>query len=187
MWIFFTWVACIIIFLTGEFLLIKSHDRSWKAGIRELQTREFALRTYNLCERMKQSAAMLQVVIHEPSFVPLVNGNVDIQGECHAASLTEAQKIMAEVETQLLIDPTAKPFREKYTELWNTFNEYIITYLYEPPGIWHAKKTCSLEQTIDTLALEVRLLADNHLERLDTRPLLTEIPVYIWSSSYNNL
>lgn len=171
MWMFFTLVACSMLLLAGEFLLIKSHDRNWKAGIRELHAREFALRTYNHCERMKQSAAILQVVIHEPSFVPLVNCDVDNQDERHAASFIEAQKVMAEVEAQLLIDPIAQPFREKYTELWNVFNEYVITYLYEPPGTGYTKKICSLEQTIDKLSLEVRSLADNHLERLDTQAL----------------
>jgi len=133
---------------------------------------------------MKQSAAILQVVIHKPPFIPLVNCDVDNQDERHAASFIETQKVMAEVEAQLLIDPTAKPFREKYTALWNVFNEYVITYLYEPPGTGYTKRICSLEQTIDRLSLEVRSLADSHLERLDTQAVLTEIPVYIWSSKF---
>lgn len=181
MWIFVTWVVCIIILISGEFLLIKSHDRRWAAGIRELNARETALRIYDLCERMKHSTAILQATVHENTSAPLPDGDVDKQDDFHAASYPEAQKVIAQVEGQVLIDPIAKPFREPYSELWNAFNEYVIADLYEPPGIGHTKKIFSLEQKIDELSIEVRSLAENHLERLDTLADLTEIPEHLWS------
>lgn len=156
----------------GNHYLTEALDRRWLAEQRGLYAREEAQRIRNLYGKMAQSAATLQSITHERTFVSILDGTVEQRNKRHADALLVADNEIREVGGQLIVEPAARPVREKFIELRGAFDRYLNADNSEPAGVGRVEKVRELEQEIDRLALEVQDLAERHLEHLSTPPSL---------------
>lgn len=160
----------------GARLNSRSQDRRLLAEQQSIYARERAAQLRNLYSRMAQSAATLQAIVYERNYVTTADGTIEMRDKRHATMLNDAQRVIAEIGGEIIVEPAIDAVRESYTALRKEVTKYQIAEELEPAGIQRAEKIRVMEQEIGRLSLEVGDLGRAHLHNLDTPPALAPAP-----------
>ena len=178
MWNFLDVCAGGVLALIGAYFgnrgRVKAEDRRWRATEKSKHSVRTAERLSKLYSPLVQAAATIQSVAYEMQFLSTVDGTVEKREKRHAQMLNAAHLAVTNVGGKLLIDKDARPIRALYESLRKTFDSYLSTLNFEPPGTEKAKKVKDLLLELSKLATEVQDLAENQLDQLNVIPVLED-------------
>lgn len=158
----------------GNRWTVKAEDRRWHASVEVQRNERTADRLRRIYGPLVQSTATIQAIAHERQFVTIADGNVTKRDERHARELADAHTLVSSIGGELLVDKDARPLRERYNAFRKQFDEYIVFSETAPAGADRATTIKGMLETLSKQAMEIQEYAEDHLDRLDTLPPLSD-------------
>ncbi len=154
----------------GNLYLVKAQERKWEAEQTGLYNRDRAKRLRKLYARMAESAATIEAVMQQRSWVSTSDQTVENRDNRHARMLANAQKQLSKVGGQIMVEPEDNTAKTIFIELHDTFDSYLLQNNSDLTGNNHADKIRGLEKEILKLVNDFKANAQQHLKELDTPP-----------------
>jgi hypothetical protein len=178
MWGLLQTVAGGLLALVGGFFgnrwTVRAEDRRWRASVGVQRNDRTADRLRKIYGPLVQSTATIQAIAHERQFVTTADGNVNKRDERHAKELAAAHTLVSSIGGEILVDKDARPLRERYNAFRKQFDEYIVFSETAPPGGDRATTIKGMLETLSKQAMEIQEFAEDHLDRLDALPPLSD-------------